>query len=55
MKRYRITYKDCGEFVTEYKTGTDVWEVEEWFWDSVERWQGDCLGIELVEITRVKN
>lgn len=55
MKRYRITYKDCGEFVTEYRNALDAFDAQEKFWDSIENWQGDTLGIELVEITRVKN
>lgn len=55
MNKYRITYKDCGDIITEYRKGEDVFEIQDKFWDSVEQWQGDTLGIELVEITRVKN
>lgn len=54
MNKYRITYKDCGEIITEYRKGKNVFEIEEEFWDSVEQWQGDTLGIELVQITRIK-
>jgi hypothetical protein len=55
MNKYRITYKDCGEIITEYRKGGDVFEIQDWFWNSIISWQGDTYGIELVQITRVKN
>ena len=55
MKHYRITYKDCGEISMMNLKAYDFDHVEEKFWDSIEDWQGDHLGIELMEIVFIKN
>lgn len=56
MKRFKITYTDCGEETNTMRLkALDFEHAEEKFWDAIEDWQGDHRGIELVSIKEVKN
>jgi predicted metallo-beta-lactamase superfamily hydrolase len=55
MDRYRITYKDCGDINVTTISAYDYDHAEEIFWESIEEWQDDTIGIEIEQIVWLKN
>jgi hypothetical protein len=54
-KSFRVVWTDCEEQCISHVKAHDVQHAEELFWESVYEWQGDCLGITILEITKAKN
>jgi len=54
MKRFKITYTDCGEQFTCIYRGYDAEHAGERFMDSFIEEQGDCLGIEIISVVKYK-
>jgi hypothetical protein len=53
MKRYQITYTDCGETQTWNCSAYDAKHAEEKFWDSCEN-EGGSQGIRVISVSRVQ-
>lgn len=53
MKRYRIQFTDCGDTEIMRVKAYDFDHAEEVFWDRIEDFQGDHLGIHIISIQRI--
>ena len=53
MKLFRIEWKDGDEIIISHEEATNFEHAEERFWESI-LWQGDCQGIEILKITKIK-
>jgi hypothetical protein len=57
MKRYQVTYEDCGEIENKIIRAEDFEHCQDRFWDWIGENNGgdDTMGTEIIEIKILKN
>lgn len=54
MSKYKITYEDCDQIETTTVHACDSQTALEAFFDAMIDWQGDCYGLQIIEIRKLK-
>jgi hypothetical protein len=53
-KSFKVVWTDTDEQCISHVKAYDIKHAEELFWEGIMDWQGDCRGIMILEITKVK-